>query len=178
MQQPKSLLSGYLALILCAVLVLPIVSAESEVARETTIYIVRHSEKTDQGADPELSVAGQQRARELAHVLQDIDVAAIYVTAYKRSQQSALVLAQQHQLAVSEYPAGEPETLRQQVLAQHAGASVVVVAHSNTVAAIAAAFGVTGLSDLDESNYDRLWVVHHRPEGSVFQALRYGASSP
>lgn len=144
----------------------------------TRVYLVRHSEKVDSSRDSVLSETGQERARELAHTLIDAEIRAIYVTAYQRSRQTAEPLAQQLGLELQQYPAADAEALREMVLQDHPGESVLVVGHSNTLASIAEAWGVPGLPELQENQYDRLWVIHQQGSSSEFQALRYGAVSP
>lgn len=53
-------------------------------------FIVRHAEKaaTD-GNDPELSVAGQNRAKALARILKDSQLKTVFVTEFKRTQETA-----------------------------------------------------------------------------------------
>jgi len=57
-------------LLVCGLLV-------STAAAQSTIFIVRHAEKTG-GDDPELSEAGRARAESLATVLKDAGITAIY----------------------------------------------------------------------------------------------------
>src|SRR6266850_4918337 len=61
----------------------------------TTILLVRHAEKDTKvlGSDPPLNAAGILRAQELARVLADARIDAIYVTPYQRNRQTALPLA-------------------------------------------------------------------------------------
>ena len=54
------------------------------------IFIVRHAEKaTTGGNDPELSVAGQKRAEALARILKDSQITTVFVTEFKRTQETA-----------------------------------------------------------------------------------------
>lgn len=144
----------------------------------TRVYLVRHSEKVDSSRDPVLSEAGQARAQELAHTLIDAEIRAIYVTAYQRSRLTAEPLAQRLGLELQQYPAADAEALREIVLQNHSGESVLVVGHSNTLASIAEAWGIPGLPELQEDQYDRLWVIHQQGGSAEFQALRYGVVSP
>src|SRR5438132_12240842 len=56
----------------------------------TTVILVRHAEKVidPNNNDPDLSLAGQARAQELARMFGDAGVNAIYATQYKRTQQT------------------------------------------------------------------------------------------
>src|SRR5262245_25838685 len=61
----------------------------------TTIFVVRHAEKDTLllGSDPPLSAAGFLRAQELARVLGEAGIQAVYVTEFQRNRQTAMPLA-------------------------------------------------------------------------------------
>jgi len=75
----------------------PLAAAHAASAADstTTIFLVRHAEKDTVvvGADPPLSAKGILRAQELARVLGDVPLSAIYVTPYQRNRQTAQPLA-------------------------------------------------------------------------------------
>src|SRR4051794_6586146 len=58
------------------------------------IFLVRHAERADPSEDSLLSPTGEARADHLADVLGGLGVRTIYVTQYKRTQQTAQPLAQ------------------------------------------------------------------------------------
>ena len=63
------------------------VAAATEAA--PVIFIVRHAEKATTGAnDPDLSVAGKKRAEALARILKDSQITAVFVTEFKRTQET------------------------------------------------------------------------------------------
>ncbi len=117
--------------------------------------IVRHAEKrSDEPRDPELSAAGRERAQRLAASLAAWPLAAAYATVYRRTQQTAA--AADHGLAVTGYDAKQDAgefaaTLRR----RHASGTVLVVGHSNTVAAIAAALCACTVAPIGEDEYHR-----------------------
>ena len=54
------------------------------------VFIVRHAEKASTGGkDPDLSVQGQKRADALAHFLRDSQITSVFVTEFKRMQETA-----------------------------------------------------------------------------------------
>src|SRR5688572_20712788 len=61
-----------------------------------TVILIRHAEKNIEpnNPDPELSPAGQARAQELVRMFGNTGVGAIYVTQYKRTQQTVKPLAE------------------------------------------------------------------------------------
>ena len=72
-----------LALFILLFVSVPIVSAQP------VVVIVRHAEKANGGNDPDLSSAGRARANELARILKDSGITAIFSTEFKRTQETA-----------------------------------------------------------------------------------------
>jgi broad specificity phosphatase PhoE len=61
---------------------------------------------------------------------------------------------------------------------RHAGETVLVVSHSNTVPAIINALGGGPLEDLNQDEYDDLFVVTLTGEVTTVTRLKYGALTP
>ncbi len=153
-------------------------------AAPTTLILVRHAEKETEGSDPDLSPAGRARARELARMLADVEIAAVYATQYRRTQETARPVAQGAGLAVIVDPADARDldryarTFVRRVLERHAGGTIVVVGHSNTVPAFIRAMGAARLPTIDERIYDHLFVVTVSGNGDArLLPLRYGKPS-
>jgi broad specificity phosphatase PhoE len=155
-------------------------------AATTTVIVVRHAEKaTDDPRDPSLSAAGEARAQALAAALADAGVAAVYSTELKRTWLTADPLAKKAGLTVEKRPmAGGGDVpayareLAREVLARHAGKTVLIVGHSNTVPEIVKALSGDPVAAIEDSEYDNLFLVTAAApgEGSVVRA-RYGAPS-
>jgi phosphohistidine phosphatase SixA len=165
-----------------AVLSAPTAMAENEHKHghshePSVIYLVRHAEKQT-GRDPDLSVEGIARAKELARVLQNESIDTVFVTQYKRTQQTAAVVAEQQNSKVEQYDAGDAKHLAEGITGHHSGERILVVGHSNTLDDIAAALGVNGLSDLEETMYDRLYVIQRIGDHVWMQTLRFGVETP
>lgn len=160
----------------------PTLAADAPAAAPaTTVYIVRHAEKADSSRDPQLSPAGQARANTLAHVLTDAGLDAIFVTDTHRSRQTAAPTAAATGLSPWQYDGGDSAALAARIASDHAGQQVLVVGHSNTLDDIAAAFGIAGLADLEESQFDRLYVVRADGtggHGGELLRLRFGDVTP
>lgn len=120
-----------------------------------TFIVVRHAEKaTDDPRDPSLSDAGQARAQRLAAWLADRDIAAIYATGYRRTQQTVQPTATAHGVQVETYDAAQPaQDFAAALRAAHASGTVLVAGHSNTVPGIASALCGCDVPDMDESVY-------------------------
>jgi broad specificity phosphatase PhoE len=142
------------------------------------IVLVRHAERVDGGPDPVLSPAGRARARLLARMLGDASVQGVYVTEFVRSQQTGKPTATAAGVSLTQYSATATSELAATIIAAHGSGTVLVVAHSNTVDDIAAALGATGVGELAETEFDRMFVVSRRSCGTTLLSLRYGATSP
>src|ERR1700738_507746 len=104
----------------------------SVTAAQPTIFIVRHAEKAASvGKDPDLSETGRARAEALAKTLKDANVAAIYVTEFKRTQQTAAPLAKALGISVTNVPAKDIATLTAKLRASNGNA--LVVGHGDTI---------------------------------------------
>lgn len=155
-------------------------------AAGTTVVVVRHAEKsTDDTKDPSLSVAGQQRARDLSTALKDAGVTDVYVTQYKRTRQTAEPLAQASGIPIVERPinaansATYAQDLAREILMRSAGKSVLVVGHSNTVPDIVKALSGSVVPPITDAEYDHIFIVTIPPTGSPrLMQLRFGRPAP
>jgi len=151
-------------------------SAEGQPTAVTTVYIIRHAEKADNGGDPPLSPEGVTRAEELTHVLADAGIDAVFVTKTLRSRQTGEPIAKRLNLEPIDYDGAEE--LVRRILARRPGGRILVVAHSNTAREIAGLLGVQGLPELEEKSFDRIFVVHRAGDVACVDRLRYGAPTP
>lgn len=134
-----------------------------------TFVVVRHAEKaTDDPKDPALTDAGRARAASLATALADVPLVAVYATAFRRTQQTAAPAAAAHQLPVLAYDAAQPAAeFARYLRATHRSGQILVVGHSNTAPAIAAALCQCEVAPMDEAEYDRRMTVNIAPDGTV-----------
>lgn len=144
----------------------------------TTVYVSRHAEKLNSSDNPPLSETGKVRAAELAHVLKNESIDAVFVTQFLRTQQTGEPTALQRNLKMVEYKAGSPEDVANTILTHHLGDQVLVIGHSNTVDNIAASLGVSGVPELIGAQYDRLFVVTRFGAKTHLNLLRYGSETP
>ena len=138
------------------------------------VFLVRHAEKTGEGRDPALSEAGQARADELANVLADAGITAIYSSDYRRTRGTAEPLARRLGLEIMVYDPQQLESLAQ-ILGKSAGRTLVV-GHSNTTPELVALLGGEPGPAIDEAGeYDRLYSLTLIPDQTVSTVLlRYG----
>lgn len=143
-------------------------------AAARTIFLVRHAEKAvaaPGSKDPDLSLEGHARARALAAMLKDAGIGAIFVTEFKRTQQTAAPLARAKMLAVHKVEAADTAELLKR-LNVSAAANVLVVTHSNTLGEIARGLGAAGDIQIAEDDYDNLF-IWNSAEPSAILHLHY-----
>lgn len=150
-------------------------------APTTVVLLVRHAEKAaEPRQDPPLTKAGAARARALAVVARDAGVTAIITTQFERTRKTAEPTATALHITPEVVEAGPAEHVKavaDQVL-KHAGGTVLVVGHSNTIPAIVGALGAPRPRDLCDSEYDQLFVVVLGDTGPPrLIRSRYGAAS-
>ncbi|NVB40061.1 histidine phosphatase family protein [Pseudenhygromyxa sp. WMMC2535] len=156
-------------------------------AEPITVYIVRHAEKqvspgetgdmaADEAArrDPPLSAEGQARALALAEDLPLRELDAIYVTASRRSEETAAAVAAVTGIEPTHYPPRDIDGLLAR-LRREAGTVSLVVGHSNTIPPLLEALGVEEKVRIGEKQYGDLWIVHTLPEGGTsLEHRRFG----
>ncbi len=170
--------SIYFALVLCV----GIVANAAAQSAPTVVILVRHAEKAAAPAnDPPLTDAGVARANSLVALLADANVAAVIATPTVRTRETAKPTAEAHGLTI-ETVGFAPAALHAKAVAdavmKHAGRTVLVVGHSNTVASIVAALGGPKMADLCDSQYSMLIVMVL--DGRNVRVIRssYGIATP
>jgi broad specificity phosphatase PhoE len=136
--------------------------------------LVRHAEKTnDHPKDPTLSEAGIARASRLADALAGEPLTAAYATAYRRTQDTAAPSAARHGIAVTTYDATRSSTEFAAALRQaHPSGTVLIVGHSNTIPALAAALCACDVAPMREDEYDRRIDLRIAADGTMSKEER------
>jgi len=134
-------------------------SEKSALSDEQTfsIYLVRHAEKIKDVKDPALTQCGQFRAKQIASILEQANIKAIYSTRYKRTTATASPLAQQQKLAIKNYAPNKLEQLSLQLV--KAKENTVVFGHSNTTPQMAELLGQVPVDAISENQYRALYQV-------------------
>ncbi len=144
----------------------------------TTIYLVRHTEKADDGTrDPDLTDEGRARAERIAEKLKDEKLTAIYSTDYKRTRNTAEPVAKMQDKTVTIYDPRDLEKFKDEVMKKHKkGEKILIVGHSNTTPNLANLFlGSNRYKQIEESNYENFYVVELLKNGewrSVIEELK------
>lgn len=159
-----------------------VVFTSAAVAEPDQIIVVRHAERASEpAADPALSAAGEARAQALEAALANAGVSAIITTQFRRTRDTAQPLAEAQRITPQvvaarkgEAPAVHIAEVAAAVRAQ-AGGTVLVVGHSNTVMAVAAALGAPKMADLCETSFSHVLVLRPTKASPQLLHLRYGA---
>jgi broad specificity phosphatase PhoE len=140
-----------------------------------TVFVVRHGEKGPEVPDPSLTEGGKHRAAELARVLGDVKLNALFVTEFKRTQESLAPLAAATGLTPVRLLARDVDALIAQLQALPPGSHAVVATHSNLVHVIVTRLTGTTIPELTDLDYDRLVVVTVTGKGKGSAVvLRFG----
>jgi predicted enzyme related to lactoylglutathione lyase/broad specificity phosphatase PhoE len=125
----------------------------------TTVYLVRHAEKkTNSGKDPALTDQGEFRANFLANMFDKVQIDAVYSTDTIRTRDTAEPTAKSQGREVRIYDARNVDYAG--FLENNHGTTVLVVGHSNTIPGfVNGLLGKQKYTELDESEYDNLFVV-------------------
>lgn len=134
----------------------------------TTFILVRHAEKADDGTkDPPLTPDGKIRADELAKVLKETNLDAIYSTTFKRTQETVAPAANSKNLSVLAYEAMKGEEM-DRILEAHKGGTVLISGHSNTTPWVANYFlGNEAYPDFRDSDFDNILILSILEKGNA-----------
>ena len=122
------------------------------------VVIVRHAEKaTNGGNDPDLSSAGQARANELARILKDSEVTAIFTTEFKRTQETAAPTAISAHLTPTVVAAKDTAALVAKL--HQLNGNALVVGHGDTIPNIVKALGINRPINISDADYSELLIV-------------------
>lgn len=133
-------------------------SAQNE--KCTKVFLVRHAETVNDGSkDPMLSETGLERAKQWGKVLQSEKIDEIYSTDYKRTQATAMAIANANN--VNQIKLYEPGKLySSEFLNQIEGKTIVVVGHSNTIPFLAnKLIGEDKYRQIEHTNHSNLYIV-------------------
>ncbi len=133
-------------------------------ASTTTIIVMRDAEKATLPAeDPSLSMAGEGRAQELAHVLgqapSEYRIQGIFVSEFRRTQETVRPLANRLGVPVIVVPAADTALVAERARDEYRGGHVLIVGHSNTVPAIVEKLSGQKIPAMAESEYGIVYLV-------------------
>lgn len=140
-------------------------SAQDEPA--TTFIFVRHAEKDTVSTDPGLTEAGKLRAKRIAHLLQDQDLAIVLSTPFNRTRETGQVIADSQGIELKEYNPFKTSVVKEWAK-EYQGQAIIVVGHSNTVPTyINLLLEKEQFKQLPEGEYDNMFIVTTTKEGKA-----------
>ena len=127
----------------------------------TTFILVRHAEKAADGtSNPSLNEAGKVRAIKLAEMMEMQNIAALYATPYKRTQQTLEPISDSKSLGVVDYDPYAGKEWLESLVATHPNQTVVISGHSNTIPILSnILIGEETFTQFDESDYSNLIII-------------------
>jgi broad specificity phosphatase PhoE len=128
---------------------------------QTTFILVRHAEKAIDGTNnPPLSDAGLLRANNLAALLADQDIDALYSTPFIRTEATLTPIGRDKGLEVKNYDPYAGATWLSDALKKHNGGTIVISGHSNTIPGLAnALLGEDRFQQFDDNDYSNLIII-------------------
>jgi broad specificity phosphatase PhoE len=136
----------------------------------TTLILVRHAEKADEGTDdPPLTAQGKARADRISSLLSASGIDAIYSTPFQRNIHTVKPLADTLGLNVITYdPKRDLVEWVEELLQKHPGQKVLVCGHSSTVPGMLNVLvGENRYENLADGEYDDLFIVSVTEKGRV-----------
>ena len=126
----------------------------------TKIILLRHAEKGNDGSNnPELTFKGEERAKRLAFLLEDIKIDKIFATPFIRTEKTVAILASNKGITVAQYDAKD-QSFAASLLEKGKDQTIVVVGHSNSIPFLAnKLIGKDSYKELSENEYGKLWVL-------------------
>jgi broad specificity phosphatase PhoE len=121
------------------------------------IYVMRHLNTPEGERDPDLTAEGQRQAALLASWFTRERPAAVYVSDYRRTRQTAAPLAARLGLTPIVYDPADTPALVARVRAGPLPA--LIVGHSNTVPDIVAQLGGTRPAPLVHADFGDIWRI-------------------
>ena len=132
-------------------------TAPAEAPRQPVYYVMRHLHTPEGERDPDLTAEGRRQAALLAGWFGRERPAAIYVSRYKRSEQTAAPLAARLGLTPIVYDPADTPGLVARVRAGPCPA--LIVGHSNTVPDIVAQLGGARPAPLVHADFGDIWRI-------------------
>jgi phosphohistidine phosphatase SixA len=169
----------YLLLFFVSFLFINVAFAQQKSAA-TKIFIVRHAEKGT-GNDPLLTPAGNKRAGDLMRALQNAGIQRIYVSQYRRTQNTGDSLRIQLKIDTVIYLADTICNNLINTIMAHSdfGKTILIIAHSNTIPQIIRKFGVNNYpyGDIPDNDFDNLFLITYKAGKAKLKITKFGAKS-
>lgn len=149
-------------------------------AQTSTYILLRHAEKdttvsdsTMMKADPPLTKAGEERAKNLITLLKDYTPDEIYSTNFIRTKATVMPLSLKFNKELQIYDPKDIISFSEK-LVQQKGKTIIVAGHSNTTPALVnLLIKEKTYPNLDESVYNQLWIVTITEGKAVAKVVKF-----
>lgn len=163
-------MKNFILALSCLVLLLSSCKTTSFVSGD--IILVRHADRDD-GKD-NLNEAGKKRAQDLADMLREADIKAVFSSDYDRTRETAKPICEALKMQPIIYDARDIPALVAKIKKEYAGESVLVVGHSNTIPETINVFEVNPpLTTINHHEYSNLYILKYGAKNEVI-LLKYG----
>ena len=142
-----------LTLIISGLLLCPLCLA----TEDFTLYFVRHAEKVGNDNDPDLSLCGYKRAKQLVRLLSTANIKSIYSTNYRRTIATASPLSAKTHVAIQSYSPKHLKQLSLNLIQRKENS--LVVGHSNTTPELVQLLSNNKIDNITEDNYRMMYQV-------------------
>lgn len=147
---------------------------------KTNIYIVRHAEKQP-GEDPFLTTDGNIRAGDLMRTLKYKKIKRIYVSQFKRTQQTADSMFLKLGIDTVQYIADVSCTDLFNAIEKNNdwNKHILIISHSNIMQKIIFKLGVTDFpqQNIPANEFDNLYLVRFKNKQPLLEKNKYGKPS-
>lgn len=170
-----SLFAAFL-LFVCAV----DIAAQNAPGNIPTVILVRHAEKDTMAVDPPLTEAGRLRAAKLATALGNLRITRIFVSQFRRTQETAVPVSEHLGVVPTIIPVdadsidNHVHRIVAAVSAIPPGEVVLIVSHSNVIPDIIQKLGVRDTVTIGDRQYDDLFIVPGGTGPRTLLKLQYG----
>jgi phosphohistidine phosphatase SixA len=137
-----------------------VVSYSQDTGNITTIILVRHAEKIEDGSkNPKLTSEGETRAEKLKTKFEKAGISAIYSSPYHRTMNTVKPLSETLGLEIQEYnPSGKD--FIQAIYKSNIGKTIIVSGHSNTTpTAVNSLLNEERYENIEHNEYGRIFIV-------------------
>lgn len=148
------------------VLLLLITILVSSQSHAKSIYLARHAEK-QVGSNPSLTTEGKNRAKQLAYLLEHVNIKHVYSTQYLRTEETAQPTADLHSVPIKSYDPRQLSGFAEQL--KTLDGHILVIGHSNTTPQLVSLLTGQKLNDLSEHEYGDVFQVNIGKENISYQ---------
>jgi broad specificity phosphatase PhoE len=154
---------------------------QNPVGKNGVIYIVRHAEK-ESGKDPLLTTEGNRRAGDLMRTLNDKHIKKIFVSEFKRTQNTADSMRLQLGSDTVHYIADTNCTdlfnsIRKNNIRNNK--PILIISHSNIIQKIIYKLGINDFpqQNIGDTEFDNLFIIRYKNNVPKLEQKKYGKTS-